>query len=59
MDVGLSSVGEKEAERSAEAIKRSGIKISKIFTSLLTRAWLTVEVILKVKLINSNLAYFV
>ena len=48
VDVGLSLVGEKEAERSALAIKRSGLDISKIYTSLLTRAWLTVEVILKV-----------
>ena len=48
MDVGLSLIGEKEAERSAEAIKRSGLDISKIYTSLLTRAWLTVEIILKV-----------
>ena len=55
MDVGLSLVGEKEAERSAEAIKRSGLDISRIYTSLLTRAWLTVEVILKVSGVESEM----
>ena len=55
MDVGLSLLGEKEAERSAEAIKRSGLNISKIYTSLLTRAWLTVQVIVKVSWIGVKL----
>ena len=49
VDVGLSETGEKEAIRSAEALKNSGLKISKIFTSVLRRAIITVERILKVK----------
>merc|ERR1711973_756184 len=47
VDVGLSETGEKEAIRSAEALKNSGLKISKIFTSILRRAIITVERILK------------
>ena len=52
MDVGLSQVGEEEAKRSAEALKNSGIKITKIFTSILRRAILTVEKIVKVQRVD-------
>ena len=47
VDVGLSEVGKNEAENAAKAIQDSGIDVTKIFTSLLTRANLTVDKILE------------
>ena len=47
VDVGLSELGVAEAKRSAQAIVSSGIKITKIYTSLLRRANMTVEKILQ------------
>jgi len=46
VDVGLSSLGEKEATIAAEAINASGIPITMAFTSLLKRANITLDAIL-------------
>ena len=45
--MGLSEVGETEAENAANAIYDSGIDVTKIYTSVLTRANLTVDKILQ------------
>jgi len=46
VDVGLSSLGEKEALVAAEAIQKAGLKFDLAFTSYLKRASLTLETIL-------------
>jgi len=47
VDVGLSDIGLKEAEKAAEAIHDCGIDVTKIFTSVLKRANQTVDLILE------------
>lgn len=47
VDVGLSNRGDTEAVLAAEALLESGLNISKVFTSLLTRANFTVSRILE------------
>ena len=47
VDVGLSDIGQKEAENAAKAIHDSGICVNKIYTSLLKRANQTVDKILE------------
>lgn len=49
VDVGLSSRGDTEAVMAAEALLQSGLNISRIFTSLLTRANFTVSRVLEVE----------
>ena len=44
VDVGLSPLGVIEAEKAAKSLAESGLKITKIYTSLLKRAQLTVQV---------------
>ena len=50
VDVGLSNRGDSEAVMAAEALLESGINISRVFTSLLTRANFTVSRVLEVVL---------
>ena len=52
VDVGLSNRGDTEAVLAAEALLESGLNISRVFTSLLTRANFTVSRILEVCMIN-------
>jgi len=47
VDVGLSDIGLHEAENAAKAIHDSGIHVTKIYTSMLQRANLTVDKILE------------
>ena len=54
VDVGLSELGQQEAERAARDIVNSGIKITKIYTSLLRRANLTVDKILQHVTVDSD-----
>jgi len=52
VDVGLSPLGQKEATVAGEAIAASGIQVDQVYTSLLKRANITMEQIIKVANLN-------